>query len=342
MSNVVLTLTNLATEEPDSNHATRSAVDVAMSLSKDFGQVPEDVDLSAFIQEPIAERQPSPVKLPSPVRQPSPQKVLPVMKQPVIKEPSLVKQPCVKEPSPLKQPYVKEPIPVKEPYVKEPSPVKQPDVNEPIPVKQPYVKEPSPVKQPAFKEPSPVKQPCVEEPSPVQEPCVKEPSPVKEPVIIEPSPVRQPTIKEPGAVDEPCVKEPSPVKQPAVEHVAEKSLPQRRKGKRQPLTEPENKPSTQSKDKGSTQFDFGLPKKSSKITNKPNESDMSKVKTSSTPLDVKDILNVNVDDSSTQDEDNKGPTVDLDAPEEKSKPVLLVTETEAENLEDWLDSMLDD
>lgn len=69
---------------------------------------------------------------------------------------------------------------------------------------------------------------------------------------------------------------------------------------------------------------------------------MSKVKTSSTPLDVKDILNVNVDDSSTQDEDNKGPTVDLDAPEEKSKPVLLVTETEAENLEDWLDSMLDD
>ena len=320
MSNVVLTLTNLATEEPDSNHATRSAVDVAMSLSKDFGQVPEDVDLSAFIQEPIAERQPSPVKLPSPVRQPSPQKVLPVMKQPVIKEPSLVKQPCVKEPSPLKQPYVKEPIPVKEPYVKEPSPVKQP----------------------AFKEPSPVKQPCVEEPSPVQEPCVTEPSPVKEPVIIEPSPVRQPTIKEPGAVDEPCVKEPSPVKQPAVEHVAEKSLPQRRKGKRQPLTEPENKPSTQSKDKGSTQFDFGLPKKSSKITNKPNESDMSKVKTSSTPLDVKDILNVNVDDSSTQDEDNKGPKVDLDAPEEKSKPVLLVTETEAENLEDWLDSMLDD
>ena len=276
MSNVVLTLTNLATEEPDSNHATRSAVDVAMSLSKDFGQVPEDVDLSAFIQEPIAERQPSPVKLPSPVRQPSPQKVLPVMKQPVIKEFSLVKQPCVKEPSL------------------------------------------------------------------VQEPCVKEPSPVKEPVIIEPSPVRQPTIKEPGAVDEPCVKEPSPVKQPAVEHVAEKSLPQRRKGKRQPVTEPENKPSTQSKDKGSTQFDFGLPKKSSKITNKPNESDMSKVKTSSTPLDVKDILNVNVDDSSTQDEDNKGPTVDLDAPEEKSKPVLLVTETEAENLEDWLDSMLDD
>ncbi|XP_045110510.1 protein piccolo-like isoform X2 [Portunus trituberculatus] len=328
---------DLASEEPD-NHTTRSAVDVAMSLSKDFDQVPEDVDLAAFIQEPIAERQPSPVKQPSPLRQSSPQKILPPVKQPCIKEPSPVKQPCIKEPSPVKQPCVKEPSPLKQPCVKEPSPVKQPCVKEPSAVKQPCVKEPSPVKQPCVKEPSPIDQPFVREPSPVKQPAIKEPNPVKQPCVKESSLMKQPDIQEPSPVDKPYIKEPSSAKEPAVE----KSLPQRRKGRKQAMTEPENKSSTQSKDKGSIQFDFGLPKKSSKITNKPSESDVSKVKTSSTPLDVKDILNVKVDDSSTQDEDNKGPTVDLDAPEEKSKPVLLVSETEAENLEDWLDSMLDD
>lgn len=215
---------DLTTEELDTNQGTRNAVDVALSLSKDFDQVPEDVDLATFIQEPVVERQPSPVKQPSLVRQPSPKKA-----------PTSVEQPCVKETSPVKQ---------------------------------------------------------------------------------------------------------STVEQPAVE----KTVPKSTLAKKQPKIETENKPSTQSKGKSSTQFDFGLPKKTSQTTNKPSESDfdVSKVKPFTTSFDVKNILNV--DGSTAQNDENspEGPTVDLDATEEKSKPVLLVSKTEAEDLEDWLDSMLDD
>ena len=217
---------DLTTEEPNTNHVTRNAVDVALSLSKDFNQVPEDVDLATFIQEPVTERQPSPLKQPTPVRQPSPKKTL-------------------------------------------------------TQVEQPFTMEPCPVKQ--------------------------------------------------------CT-----VEQHAVENTVPKKTQAKKHPKKHSKTETENKLTTLSKDKSSTHFDFGLPKKTSQTTNKPSESDFdeSKVNASSTSFDVKDILNV--DGSTAQSENEEGPKVDLDAPEEKSKPVLLVTKTEAEHLEDWLDSMLDD
>lgn len=216
---------DLITEEQDTNLSTRNAVDVALSLSKDFDQMPEDVDLATFIQEPVAERQPSPVKQSSPIKQPSPKKA-----------PSSVEQPCAKERSPVKQ-----------------------------------------------------------------------------------------------STDE----------QPVVGNTVPKST----STKKQPKTENENKPNIQSRDKSSTNFDFGLPKKTSQTANKPSDTDfdLSKANPSSTSFDVKDILNI--DGSAAQNEDEKspeGPTVDLDATENKIKPVLLVSKTEAEDLEDWLDSMLDD
>lgn len=219
----------LSSEEHDTKQSTRNAVDVALSLSEALDQVPEDVDLSAFIQEPVIERQPSPVKQPSPARQPSP-------KKPIAPE----VQPCTK---------------------KEPSPVKLPNASE--------------------------------------HPCA------------------QNTTSE------------------------NKSL------KKQPKTEPGNKTNAKSKEKTPPNFDFGLQKENLKTSNiKPGDSnlDIPKVKAPSTSFDVKDILNVEgaLADNENDDKSAGGPTVDLDAPEEKSKPVLLVSKTEAEDLEDWLDSMLDD
>ena len=52
----------LSSEETDTKTSTRNAVDVALSLSEAFDQVPEDVDLTAFIQESSSVRQPSPKK----------------------------------------------------------------------------------------------------------------------------------------------------------------------------------------------------------------------------------------------------------------------------------------
>lgn len=225
----------LSSEELDTKQSTRNAVDVALSLSEAFDQVPEDVDLTAFIQEPVVERQPSPVKQPSPAMQPSP-----------------VMQPSPKKPS-----------------------------------------------------------------APEEQPCAKrEPSPVKHPNITE-----QPRAPNTNS--------------------GNKSM------KKRPKTEPGNKPNAQSKEKISTNFDFGLQKKDVKTSNvKASESnqDTPKVKVLSTSLDVKDILNVEGASAQNEDDDKTsgGQTVDLDAPEEKNKPVLLVSKTEAEDLEDWLDSMLDD
>lgn len=218
----------LSPEEVDTKQSTRNAVDVALSLSEAFDQAPEDVDLTAFIQEPVTERQPSPVKQPSPARQSSPKK------PPVPEE-----KPCTK---------------------KEPSPVKHPSVSE---------------------------QPC-----------------------------------------------------------AQKTTSESTSRKKKPKTEPGNKPKAPSKENNSVNFDFGLQKKEVKTNNKASESnqDILKVKAPSTSLDVKDILNVE-GALGQNEEDDTAPgaeTVDLDAPEEKSKPVLLVSKTEAEDLEDWLDSMLDD
>lgn len=219
----------LSSEEQDTKLSTRNAVDVALSLSEAFDQVPEDVDLTAFIQEPVVERQPSPVKQPSPVRQPSPKKPT-----------ALEEQPCTK-------------------------------------------REPSPVKHP-----STTGQPCV-----------------------------QNTTSENISV------------------------------KKRPKAKPGSKPNAKSKEKSPTNFNFGLQKEDLQTSNtKASESnqDIPKVKDPTNSFDVKDILNV--EGAFAQNEDDEktpgGPTVDLDAPEEKSKPVLLVSKTEAEDLEDWLDSMLDD
>lgn len=218
----------LSSEEQDTKQSTRNAVDVALSLSEAFDQVPEDVDLTAFIQEPVVERHSSPVKQPSPVRQPSPKKPTTLEEQPSTK--------------------------------REPSPMKHPITNE---------------------------QPCV-----------------------------QNTSSENISV------------------------------KRQPKAEHGSKPNAKSKEKSPANFDFGLQKENLKTsTPKASESnqDIPKVKAPTTSFDVKDILNV--EGALAQNEDDKtpgGPAIDLDAPEEKSKPVLLVNKTEAEDLEDWLDSMLDD
>lgn len=217
----------LSSEELDTKQSTRNAVDVALSLSEAFDQVPEDVDLTAFIQEPVVERQPSLVKQPTPARQLSP-----------VKPSAIEEQSCAK---------------------REPSPVKHPNT---------------------------IEQPCSQNTS-------------------------------------------------------------KSKSVKQPKTEPGNKLNVKSKEKSSTNFDFGLQNVNVKASNsKTNESnqDIPKVKALATSVNVKDILNV--EGTSVQNEDDEktsgGFTVDLDAPEEKSKPVLLVSKTEAEDLEDWLDSMLDD
>lgn len=230
----------LSSEETDTKRSTRNAVDVALSLSEAFDQVPEDVDLTAFIQESAVERQPSPVKQPSPPRQPSP----------------------VKQPTPPRQPSPKKQITREE---------------------QPSVR--------------------------------KEPSPVKHPNITE---------------------------QPCAQNITSGS----KSVKKQPKTEPGNKPTAQSKEKSTTNFDFGLQKKDVKTSNdKASKSNKKTPKVKSPPsFDVKDILNIEGTSAPNEDEEETSgnQTVDLDAPEEKSKPVLLVSKTEAEDLEDWLDSMLDD
>lgn len=221
----------LSSEDLETKQSTRNAVDVALSLSEAFNEVPEDVDLTAFIQEPVLERQPSPVKQPSSARQPSPEK-------PSASE----EEPCAK---------------------REPSPVKNPN--------------------------------------PIEQPCTQNTKSGKKSV------------------------------------------------KNQAKAEPRSKPNVQNKEKSPTNFDFGLQKKDVKPNSNSNKisepiKGSPKVKAPSTSLDVKDILNV--ESGLTQNEDDEktpgSQTVDLDAPEEKSKPVLLVSKTEADDLEDWLDSMLDD
>lgn len=213
----------LSSEETDTKTSTRNAVDVALSLSEAFDQVPEDVDLTAFIQESVVERQSSSV------RQPSPKKQLTSVEQTSVK--------------------------------REPSPVEHPSITE---------------------------QPCA-----------------------------QNTTSGSKSVK----------KQPKIEH--------------------RNKANAQSKEKNTTNFDFGLQKKDVNNSNdRASESkhDIPKPKSPSSSFDVKDILNVDGASPLNEDEEktSESQSLDLDAPEEKSKPVLLVSKTEAEDLEDWLDSMLDD
>lgn len=87
--------------------------------------------------------------------------------------------------------------------------------------------------------------------------------------------------------------------------------------------------------KPSAEFNFGLAK--ADVSSNPKSSKTNKNVTNNVPLDI-----LNLQEPETTEELPEGPTIDLDAPVEPSKPVLLISKTEAEDLEDWLDSVLDD
>lgn len=176
-------------------------------------------------------------------------------------------------------------------------------------------KEPSP-----FKEPSPNK-----EPSPI-----KEPSPLKEPSpSLQPSADNQPGIAKRPSPDKQFVPEKQPSPAPNVKIEPSQKSNQREK----------------SKEKSPATFDFGLPKSSASNTTLnfglPKTDISSNIQTNSVVANaLKDVDLGNF--SKVEDKAPEGPTIDLDAPVTQSKPVLLISKTEEADLEDWLDSVLDD
>ncbi|KAK7072427.1 hypothetical protein SK128_004686 [Halocaridina rubra] len=92
-------------------------------------------------------------------------------------------------------------------------------------------------------------------------------------------------------------------------------------------------------------FNFGLPK--TDVTNTSMNFSLPKQDLSSDNQANAIIANALKDvdlgmPSKEEEKIPKGPSVDLDAPIEQTKPVLLISKTEEEDLEDWLDSVLDD
>lgn len=211
-----------------------------------------------------------------------------------------------------------------------------PSVENPSPVHQPNTERmPSPEKKPTpERQPSPKKQPSPEkEPSPEKQPFAK-----KQPNLVinmEPSLAKQPTPVKEVPCESNKVADAKEVKQPGKAR-KQKSNMQREK----------------SKEKSPTSFDFGLSKKATNDI-KPSvgfnfgvaKTDTFKNKKSNKAnnkvSDAVELLNSLPSPENTE-EVQEGPTIDLDAPAEQSKPVLLISKTEAEDLEDWLDSVLDD
>ncbi|XP_076056431.1 uncharacterized protein LOC143034360 [Oratosquilla oratoria] len=88
-------------------------------------------------------------------------------------------------------------------------------------------------------------------------------------------------------------------------------------------------------------FNFGLPRQSSPT--EPLQQRQRGKKKSPTPVPQEKEEEISVKDPLPPKEKEEEPAVDLDAPVKiEKKPVLLVNETEQEDLEDWLDSVLDD
>ncbi|XP_064116467.1 sporozoite surface protein 2-like [Macrobrachium nipponense] len=208
--------------------------------------------------------------------------------------------------------------------VRDPSPEKtSEEVRSLSPVKQPSpVKEPSPMKEPVVvKEPTPDKQLT----------SVKEPTPVKEV-----NPVKQPSNPEAPTND----KKPVRPKQLSIE---KQSVPQNDPSSVQPVTSvPKSNQNEMPKDKNQTSFNFGLPKTST--SNIPMNFGVPKPDGGfqANSIIANALKDVDLGNHSKEEKVPEGPTIDLDAPVASTKPVLLVDKTEAEDLEDWLDSVLDD
>ncbi|CAL4125607.1 unnamed protein product, partial [Meganyctiphanes norvegica] len=93
--------------------------------------------------------------------------------------------------------------------------------------------------------------------------------------------------------------------------------------------------------KSNTGFNFGLPKlDSNPLSVKSPEKSLSLKEMAGAHLSAVEPPKLVIDDQKVLEDDK--PVIDLDAPqEEPSKPVVLVNQNETDDLEDWLDSILD-
>ncbi|KAK4312895.1 hypothetical protein Pmani_015719 [Petrolisthes manimaculis] len=189
-------------------------------------------------------------------------------------------------------------------------------------------KDASPVHQPSqvnagesYREQIPAKQINIpnksRESTPVQQTNVPEKS-------REPTPVKQHTgLEKSGqSMTQKQVNEPEKSPVPAAGDV-KSNKQQKLKGKIDPR-----------KEKIPGTFDFGLSKVDTSINTKGKKDNKDKVPDA---IDVSDPLKI----TDEVKEEVEGPSIDLDAPIEPTNPVII-TETEKEDLEDWLDSVLDD
>ncbi|ROT72194.1 hypothetical protein C7M84_009437 [Penaeus vannamei] len=329
-----LTLAN--DEEADDRQCSKNAVDVALTLGSEFAPEPDDVDLDTLIREPSPEKRPSPVKeMKRRVKETTP-------------EASFMKEVSpLKEISPMKEiPQVSNET---NSMTEEPKVEEMPKVDSEVthvPKERRRGRREANASAQNNKKSENEKLKEVRDKSPKEK--VKEKSPREKRKekghkehVKEKSPREHVKEKSPRE----HVKEKSPreqVKEKSPQQVKEKSLQQQVKEmihkeqvKETNLIIPDFSMTKKADNNDSPmEFNFGLLRASASALSESKKTvkDEKKEFQLPTPLKLEE----------KEESVPEGPVIDLDEPVKAEKPVLLLSKTEADDLEDWLDSVLDD